>query len=59
MKKQSRARKNFLLAKTCSDMSRVFETVSTLSDLRGEIKDKNARIKALESQVKSLQNDHP
>jgi len=44
-----------LLDVLARDMSRVFETVIIVSDLRAEIKDKNARIKALESQVKSLQ----
>jgi len=46
-----------LLNVLARDMSRVFETVTTLSDLRGELKDKNARIKALENQVKSLQTN--
>lgn len=46
-----------LLDVLARDMSRVFDTVSTLSDLRGEIEEKDKRILLLEKQLETLQKD--
>jgi len=46
-----------LLDVLARDMSRVFDTVTTLSDLRGEIEEKDKRILLLEKQLKTLQQN--
>ncbi|MCW8928672.1 MAG: response regulator [Gammaproteobacteria bacterium] len=46
-----------LLDVLARDMSRVFETVTTLSDLRAELDEKDQRIKQLEAKVELLQDD--
>lgn len=47
-----------LLDVLARNMSLIFETVTTLSDLRAELNEKEKRISELETQVISLQNDN-
>jgi CheY-like chemotaxis protein len=47
-----------LLDVLARDMARVFDTVTTLADLKSELEEKNDLIKQLEHQVASLQKDN-